>query len=67
MHKVIMLSGEYGMEEFKCESAKEAAAKFLRLKKSCRKHAKKDGVERRLMQVLVLKDETVKAKKRKTP
>lgn len=55
--KVLMSSQEFGEESFSYDSIEEALKGFARLKQSCKKHGKKDGVERRLL--LVLKEETV--------
>ena len=52
MPKVIMLSDEFGLEEFDYETQQEARAGFERLKESCQATAAKDGIERRLILAL---------------
>lgn len=47
-YSIEMASTEFGVEKFGYDSKKEALAGFKRLKKSCRKEFKKDGIVRTL-------------------
>jgi hypothetical protein len=50
--KVVMSSAEFGAEDFEYGTIEEAREGFERLKKTCAKSFKEDGIERRLLLVV---------------